>query len=95
MDNLPSNAMFRYVLIFSEQKWLYFIICLNNFMIVKHEFGYFKHVSVFALKQLVARILSNKYVWLLLKYKTTDELGTHSDPWAKKRIHIIVCLDGV
>ena len=38
-----------------------------------------KHVSVFALKQLVARILSNKYIWLLLKYKTTDELGTHSD----------------
>ena len=30
------------VLIFSERKWLYFIICLNNFMIVKHEFGYFK-----------------------------------------------------
>ena len=26
----------------------------------------------------VARILSNKYIWLLLKYKTTDELGTHS-----------------
>ena len=42
MDNLISNAMFRYVLIFSERKWLYFIICLNNFMIVKHEFGYFK-----------------------------------------------------
>ena len=42
MDNLPSNKMFRYVLIFSEWKWLYFIICLNNFMIVKHEFGYFK-----------------------------------------------------
>ena len=62
MDNLPSNAMLRYVLIFSERKWLYFIICLN--MIVK---------------QLVARILSNKYIWLLLKYKT-DELGTHSDP---------------
>ena len=41
MDNLPSNAMFRYVLIFSERKWLYFIVCLN--MIVKHEFGlYFK-----------------------------------------------------
>ena len=29
MDNLPSNAMFRYVLIFSERKWLYFNICLN------------------------------------------------------------------
>ena len=40
MDNLPSNAMFRYVLIFSERKWLYFIICLN--MIVKHAFSYFK-----------------------------------------------------
>ena len=38
MDNLPSNA----ILIFSERKWLYFIICLNNFMIVKHEIGYFK-----------------------------------------------------
>ena len=38
-----------------------------------------KHVSVFALKQLVARILSNKYIWLLLKYKTTDVLGTYSD----------------
>ena len=48
MDNLPSNAMFRYVIIFSERKWLYFIICLN--MIV----GCFK---TFALKQLVARIL--------------------------------------
>ena len=23
MDNLPSNAMLRYVLIFSERKWLY------------------------------------------------------------------------
>ena len=42
MDNLPPSAMFRYVLIFSERKWLYLIICLNNFMIVKHEFGYFK-----------------------------------------------------
>ena len=42
MGNLPSNAMFRYVLIFSERKWLYRIICLNNFVIVKHEFGYFK-----------------------------------------------------
>ena len=42
-----------------------------------------KHVSVFALKQLVARILSNKYIWLLLKYKTIDELGTHSDPRQK------------
>ena len=40
MDNLPCNAMFRYVLIFSERKWLYFIVCLT--MIVKHEFGYFK-----------------------------------------------------
>ena len=42
MEKLPSNSMFRYVLIFSERKWLYFIICLNNFMILKHEFGYFK-----------------------------------------------------
>ena len=33
MDNLPSSAMFRYVIIFSGRKWLYFIICL----IVKHE----------------------------------------------------------
>ena len=41
MDNLPFNTMFRYVFkIFSERKWLYFIICLN--MIVKHESGYFK-----------------------------------------------------
>ena len=49
-----------------------------------------KHVSVFALKQLVARILSNKYIWLLLKYKATDELGTltHSDPWRKNAYHI-------
>ena len=47
----------NYVLIFSERKWLYFIICLN--MIVKNN------VSVFELKQLVARILSNKYIWLL------------------------------
>ena len=39
-------------------------------MIVKHEFRY---VSVFALKQLVAGILSNKYIWL----------GTHSDPRRK------------
>ena len=39
-----------------------------------------KHVSVFALKQVVARILSNKYICLLLKYKTIDELGTHSNP---------------
>ena len=70
--------MFRYVLIFSEWKWLYFSISLN--MIVKHEF---------ALKQLVAIIiLSNKYICLLLKYKTTDELGTHSDPWQKKHIHL-------
>ena len=74
MDNLPSNAMFRYVLIFSERKWLYFVICLN--MIV----GCFK---TFALKQLVTRILWNIYIWLLLKYKTTDELGTRSDPRRK------------
>ena len=78
MDNLPSNAMLRYVLVFSERKWLYFIICLN--MIVKHEFSYFKTCICFAPKQVVARILSNKYIWLFLKYKTTDELGTHSDP---------------
>ena len=26
MDNLPSNKVFRYFLIFSERKWLYFII---------------------------------------------------------------------
>ena len=50
MDNLPSNAIIRCVLIFSERKWLYFIICLN--MIVKHESSY-TGVSVFALKQLV------------------------------------------
>ena len=93
MDNLPSNAMFKCVLIFSEQKWLYFIICLN--MIVKHESSYMG-VSVFALKQLVARILSKKYIWLLLKYKTTDELGTHSYT-RRKNIHymLTVCLDGV
>ena len=42
-----------------------------------------KRVSVFALKQLVAIILSNKCIWLLLKYKTTDKLGTHSDPRRK------------
>ena len=42
-----------------------------------------KHVSVFALEQLVTRILSSKFIWLLLKYKTTDELGTHSDPRRK------------
>ena len=78
MDNLPSNAMFRYmyVLIFSKWKRLYFIICLN--MIVKHKFSYFKTCICFRTEQLVARILSNKYIWLLLKYKT-DELGTHSD----------------
>ena len=40
MDNLPSNAMFRYVLVFSERKWLYlsFVWMWN----VKHEFGFFK-----------------------------------------------------
>ena len=80
MDNLPSNAMFTYVLIFSEQLWLYFIICLN--MIVKHELSYFKTCICFRTEQLVARILSNKYIRLLLKYKT-DELGTHSDPRRK------------
>ena len=36
----------------------------------------------FGTEQLVARILSNKYIWLLLKYKT-NELGTHSDPRRK------------
>ena len=41
---LPSNAMFRYVLIFSEWKWLYFIVCLT--MIVKHEFGSFKTCNI-------------------------------------------------
>ena len=71
MDNLPSNAMFRYVLIFSERKWLYFIICLSMIddcetWIQLHVF-FKKYVSVFALKQLVARILSNIYIWLLLK----------------------------
>ena len=40
MDKLPSNAMFRYVLIFSKRKRLYFIVCLN--MIVKQEYDYFK-----------------------------------------------------
>ena len=44
-----------------------------------------KHVSVFALKQLAPKILSNKYIWLLLKYKTTDDLETHSDPRQKNR----------
>ena len=80
MDNLPFNAMFTYVLIFSERKWLYFIICLN--MIVKHEFSYFKTCICFRTEQLVARILSNKYIWLLLKYKA-DKLETHSDPQQK------------
>ena len=75
MDNLLSNAMLRYVLIFSEQKWLYFII-----LIAKHEISYFKTCISFRTEQLVARILSNKYIWLLLKYKT-NELGTHSDLW--------------
>ena len=58
MDNLPSDAMFRYVLIFSEWKWLYLIICLN--MIVKHEFSYFKTCICFRTEQLVTKILSNK-----------------------------------
>ena len=62
------------------RKWLYFIICFN--MIVKHEFSYFKTYICFRTEQLVARILSNTYIWLLLKYKT-DELGTHSDPRRK------------
>ena len=75
--------MFRYVLISSEWKWLYFIICLN--MIVKHEFSYFKTCICFRTEQLVTRILSNKYIWLLLKYKT-DELGAHSD-LRQKNIH--------
>ena len=51
-------------------------------MIVKHEFSYFNTCICFHTEQLVARILSNKYIWLLLKYKT-DELGTHSDPQQK------------
>ena len=38
----------------------------------------FKTCICFRTEQLVARILSNKYIWLLLEYKT-DELGTHSD----------------
>ena len=63
------------VLIFSEWKWLYFITCLN--IIVKHEFSYFKACICFRTEQQVTRILSNKYIWLLLKYKT-DELGTYS-----------------
>ena len=51
MDNLPSNAMFRYVLIFSERKWLYFIVCLNMIMsFVKHEFGYFKTCICFRIE---------------------------------------------
>ena len=74
----PCNAMFRYVLNFSERKRLYFIICLN--MIVKHEFSYLKTCICFRTEQLVARILSNKYIWLLLKYKTEV---THSDPRRK------------
>ena len=55
---------------------MYFINCLN--MIVKHEFSYFKTCTgiCFHTEQLVARILSNKYIWLLLKYKTE---GTDSD----------------
>ena len=48
MDNLPSSAMFRYVLIFSERKWLYFIVCLK--MIVKHEFRYFKTCICFRIE---------------------------------------------
>ena len=50
-----------------------------------------KHVSVFALKQPVTRILSNKYIWLLLKYKT-DELGTHSDLRQKNKNKQLHCL---
>ena len=43
-----------------------------------------KHVSVFALKQLVARLLSNEIIYLAtFKYKATDELGTPSDPQRK------------
>ena len=56
MDNLPSNAMFRYVLIFSEQKWLYFIVCLNIIVIVKHEFGYFKTCICFRTEVVVVVI---------------------------------------
>ena len=44
---------------------MYFINCLN--MIVKHEFSYFKIRICFRIEQIVARILSNKYIWLLLK----------------------------
>ena len=56
-------------------------------------YGILKHGSVFALKQLVARILSNKYIWLLLKCTTTDELGTHYDP-RRKNVSTKVCPDG-
>ena len=59
-----------------DAKQVYFFLSGLNSVILKH-------VSVFALKQLVARILSNKYIWLLLKYKTTDELAIHSDPRRK------------
>ena len=86
MDNLPSNAMFRYVLILSERK-----SSGCTYMIVKHEFSYFKTCVCFCTEQLVARILSNKYIWLLLKYKI-DELGTHSNP---QRKCISITRDGV
>ena len=49
-----------------------------------------KHVC-FHTEQLVARILSNKYIWLLLKYKT-DELGTYSN---LQRKSISITRDGV
>ena len=63
---------------------MYFINCLNIIIIVKHEFSYFKTCICFHTEQLVTRILSNKYIWLLLKYKTE---GTDSDLW---RIPFIV-----
>ena len=48
----------------------------------------------FRTEQLVARILSNKYIWLLLKYITE---GTDSRIRGEKTypLHITVCLDGV
>ena len=60
-------------------------------MIVKHEFNYFKTCICFCTEQLVTRILSNKYIWLLLKYKI-DEMGTHFDP---RRKSISITCDGV
>ena len=84
---LPMQCLDNYVLIFSERKWLYFVICYMYvwmWSLWNMNSVILKYVYVFALKQLDTKILSNKYIWLLLKYKNNWRTGNSFRSAVKK-----------